>query len=110
MKSHYRYAVLLSITGLALIQLSSGYIQPEKVEISDIKPGWIGKKVTVDGTVTEPQRFNETLIFKLRDSTGEITVAEFRSDTELAGGENVSVTGTVKLYEGRMEIVADSVN
>lgn len=110
MKNHYRYAVLLSVVGLAFIHLSSSYIAPENVEANEIKPGWIGKKVTVDGTVHEPQKFNETLIFTLQDSTGSITVAEFRSDTELAKEENVTVTGTVKLYEGRMEIVADSVN
>lgn len=109
MKQHYRYAVLLSITGLALIHLSSSYLTPEEVKTDEIKPGWIGKKVVLNGEVTEKSRFNETLIFTLKDSEGRIKVAEFKSDSNISKGENITVKGTVKIYQGDMEIVADRI-
>lgn len=106
---HHRYAVLLSIVGLVLIHLSSTYVTAEEAETDELKPGWIGKKVVVNGTATEVSRFNETLIFTLKDSEGAVKVAEFRSDSDVSNGEKVEVKGTVKIYRGNMEIVADSI-
>ncbi|WEL19056.1 OB-fold nucleic acid binding domain-containing protein [Candidatus Nanohalococcus occultus] len=109
MKDHYRHALVLSVIGLGLIHLSSTYITPEKAETDEIKPGWIGKKVTVDGTVRNSYRVNDTLFFDLEDSEGAVKVAEFESSSRVNDSQTVEVTGTVKLYEGSMEIIADRV-
>ncbi|MFB6245890.1 MAG: OB-fold nucleic acid binding domain-containing protein [Candidatus Nanohaloarchaea archaeon] len=109
MRDAFRESLLLGVVGLALIYTSSIYIEPEKATVEEIRPSWIGKNVIVQGKVTESFRSNETLSMKINDSTGTIKVVQFDSEKAPKPGETVEADGVVKMYRGKMELVAEKI-
>ena len=109
MKNVFRICIILGIVGLTLIYASSVYIEPENVEVSEVKPQWNGKQVTVNGTVKQPFKTKGNLFFTLEDSTGTVKVAEFGSNRTLMPETAINVTGRVTLYRGNLEIIASSI-
>lgn len=109
MKNLFRICILLGALGVVLIYVSSTYIETEKVNVSEIKPQWNGKKVEVRGTAKQPYKTKGNLFFSLEDSTGSIKVADFDSKSSVNESQNVNVTGRVTLYRGSLEIIAEEI-
>lgn len=103
-----RYFLLASIC-LLILALSSQRA-PEHKDLGDISSKNIGEKVTISGSVKDFRRTSQNTFFTLSDETGEIKVAIFSEETYLSGGETVTVTGTITLYHGKIEVIADSVS
>ena len=109
MNDIYRICILIGALGIALIYGSSIYIEPEKVNISEIEPSWSGKRVVISGEATGVSKVNESLFFDLNDSTGEVMVADFDSESKIEDGKEVRVQGRVTMYRGKLEIVAERI-
>lgn len=110
MNEVYRLSLLIGALGIALIYGSSLYIEPEKVNSTEIKPSWSGKKVLLEGNATGVSSAGKHLFFDLEGSEGEIKVAEFESDTNMSSGEKVVVEGRVTMYQGNLEVVAEEID
>ena len=109
MKNLFRICILLGALGIVLVYSSSIYIEPEKVNVSEIKPQWNGKQVSVTGNVVQPYRTKGNLFFTLEDSSGQIKVASFDSKTRLNSSQRINLTGRVSLYRGSLEIMAGEI-
>lgn len=109
MKNLFRICVILGAVGVALIYSSSIYIEPEKVNISEIEPQWNGRQVKVGGKAVQPYKSKGNLFFNLKDNSGKIKVAKFDADITLNKSESVNVSGRVKLYQGKLELVAENI-
>lgn len=105
----YKVSVFLAIIGLTLMYASSLYLELEKVDIGEIERGWSGKTVKIEGNVTRFSRSNGHAFMDLEDNTGKIMVVDFDSGLQLKKGENVTVTGHVSLYKGKLEVIADEI-
>lgn len=88
---------------------SSLYIQLEKTEIGEIEKSWSGRNVKISGEITSFSESGGHVFMDVKDSTGEIMVADFDSDFKAEEGEKVNVTGHVAIYKGKLEIIAKEV-
>lgn len=85
-----------------------------RAEIGDITEEWANRTVTVAGDIAASESIGKGQRVRLRDASGEIQVILWDSvlsripADELREGRAVSVTGQVKLYRGRVEVVPDS--
>lgn len=89
--------------------VSAENIQPEKVEIEELTASTTGEVVTVEGEVVSSSFRDGNLFLTVKDDTGELKVANFNSQKNFQEGDNVAVSGQVTLYEGEVEIIADSI-
>ena len=107
-KTLLRLSLAVSVIGvIAFIVLYPILIK--EASIADLR---IGEAQTVSGTISGFKRNSDGhVFFKISDRTGEIDVVAFKNyniETAdiLKNKDNVRVTGLVKLYKGRLEIVA----
>jgi DNA/RNA endonuclease YhcR with UshA esterase domain len=105
----YGLCIVLSLIGLSGIYYSAEYMTPEKINISSVETGMTGEVVTVTGSVGDPYFNNGTFMMTLEDDTDSIPVIMFDADRSFLADERVAVEGTVTLYEGETEIVADRI-
>jgi RecJ-like exonuclease len=85
---------------------SSLYLEPETVQIKEIDKSQTGKVLSIKGTAVNVTNSGEHLFMDLEDSTGSILVVDFDSEHSVSEDANVSVIGSVELYEGDLEIIA----
>lgn len=98
----------MSVIGLGGIHVASQSITPAEPAISEIDSSWSGETVRIRGEVVSSYSSgNNTFLNVGREHN--ITVVDFESEKNYETGEQVSVTGAVRIYRGTVEIVADSV-
>ena len=103
-----RYLVMAA-AGLLLLALGSQK-PPEQVNLDEVESTDLGERVMLTGTVSSLQRAPPNIFFNLSDGSGEIPVAMFSTGKAFSEGEKVVVTGEVTLYQGKLEIIADSIS
>lgn len=108
-KTVYKISVFLAVIGLTLMYASSLYIETEKSDIGDIEKSWTGRTVKIEGNITSYSRSGGNAFMDVKDTSGSIFVVDFESDTDLEEGDRVEVTGNVELYEGELEVIAESI-
>lgn len=108
-KQLYKISVFLSVIGLTLMYASSQYLELENADIGDIDKTYSGETLKIQGEAVNVTKSGENLFMGVKDSTGSITVVSFGSETSVSEGEAVNVSGTVELYEGKLEIIADEI-
>lgn len=80
--------------------------------IGSVTPADVGQNVRLKGTVADIADFSRGKYVTLRDDSGTIQITVFRNVLEpvqdkLAIGATANAQGTVNLYHGNLEIVAD---
>lgn len=105
-KQLYKISVFLSVIGLTLMYGSSLYLEPEKFNIGDIDKSQAGKILEIEGSAVNVTESGGNLFMDLKDSTGSIMVVNFDSQTSITEDSTVIVSGSVELYEGKLEIIA----
>lgn len=105
-KQLYKISVFLSVIGLTLMYASSQYLQPGKVKVKDIDRSQTGEVIEVEGTAMNVTNTGKHLFMDLKDPTGSIMVADFDTEVSVSNGDNLSVIGSVELYEGKLEVIA----
>lgn len=86
--------------------------QIETRAISSITPADVGQNVRLKGTIADIADFSRGKYVTLRDDSGAIQITVFSDvlepvQDELAIGATANAQGTVNLYHGNLEIVAD---
>ena len=113
-----RHALMVVLVGLAALALP-GVARPQSRIVPDSQAAqYVGQTVTVEGTVAQvsvSQRSNTTFLnFGDRYPNHTFTAVIFRSaaarfpNPQQWEGKRVRVTGTVRLYRGKPEIVLDN--
>lgn len=100
-----RIALFGSAVGILILYFGSCSLEPQKLEIKEIGENETGKYVQVSGEVKRIQEYDDSILVLIENS-GEIVVysdKEFIPDN-LYQGASVSASGTVKKYEGKIEI------
>lgn len=108
-----RVALALAVAGLLALAAIAELQKPTAVEIGEISEGMLGEEVSAAGIVTWRQYTKNALIFGIEDSAARINAVRFSPGVEelavVERGAAVRVSGTVKRYKGKLEIVAESV-
>jgi hypothetical protein len=83
--------------------------------MSQITPGDKGKLVVVRGKIVTATLFSKGMQYRLDDGTGQVILLLWQEVldqapdlTRLAKETQVSVTGTVDVFEGKIEVVPKS--
>ena len=85
----------------------------KKMAIGEIKGDWVDRVVTISGTIAASDNIGSGQRLHVQDGTGEIQVVLWEntlgglSATEFHPGCVITVTGPIRLYRGRTEIVPD---
>jgi DNA/RNA endonuclease YhcR with UshA esterase domain len=110
-KKIIKYSLIASVIGLAGIYLLTQVLQAPNFSISDLNDSMTGKVIQTQGTIKSIQISNTSTAFiALREGESEIEVVLFNAkQSELKEGEQVSITGEVNLYKGKLEIMAKEV-
>jgi len=110
-------SLVCSIAGLVLIYVSSLYIEPTKLRISDINSELVGRFVATSGKITTKRSSDAGHIFlTVSDNKSSIQVPLFASfmntlkenempENNLRIGIEVYVSGLVEEYQGQLQII-----
>ena len=115
-------SLVSSIVGLILIYVASTNIEPQKISISDISADLEGRRISTTGYLVEKKPSEAGHLFlTISDKKGKIQVPLFSdlmkslnqegitaSDFHL--NKKISVSGTVEIYKGKVQIVPKSLN
>jgi len=106
-------ALAASTAGLVLITLVSPSIEPPVSGVADIDASSLEKVVKFEGNVSRQHLFKGgSMVLSVSDGPASVDVfipydkASGFSRLKLVG-KNVEVTGVVRLYQGRVEVVVE---
>lgn len=109
-----KLSLICSLTGIAVLYAGAVQMRPGLTPIAKIDNDYVGLRTKVSGQVTDLyEHQNGHLFLKLEDdSGGAISVPIFASVRSELGDEigvldRVQVTGEVKRYNGKLEIVPE---
>ena len=108
-KQLYKISIFLSVIGLTAMYAGSIYINLDTVDIGEIDRSWSGKTVKIQGEAVTASKSSGHLFMDVNDSTGQIMVVNFDSQTSVSKGDRLNVTGHVALYEGTLEVIVDEI-
>jgi len=106
-------ALCVSVIGLLLIVYISPSIKPPLSHVSDISPSSLEKVVHFVGNVSKQRVFRGgSMVLTVSEGGSKVDVyLPFDYASAFKGvkmeGNMVEVSGTVQVYEGRLEVVAD---
>jgi DNA/RNA endonuclease YhcR with UshA esterase domain len=107
-----RLCLLLSVAGLGALLVLSGMQSPKQLRVDEIGNSFLSEKVSTKGIVMWSRLAKGVLIFEIQD-IGRIKCVVFTPAAEhlaaVRKGRVVEVEGTVKMYKGALEIVAERV-
>lgn len=98
---------MLAIVGLGMLHFTSEQVKPKEPALSQIDSSWAGEPVLVEGEVSSKYFSGGTLFVDLGDQN--LTAVQFDTKDRFTEGDEVAVEGTVRIYQGEVEIVADSI-
>ncbi len=87
---------------------------PVQTVIGKIKEDWVGRAVVISGTISDSDNGNKTRRLSVQDATGAIQVVLGESEltslpvNEWLLGRVVTITGPVKLVDGKLTVVPQS--
>ena len=107
-----RIALAIGVVGIISLFFLSKTIQAEPTEIGQITQEDIGRKVMIEGIVEEIEQKKSVTILEISEqgTKDTVSVALFGNKLNIPEqGEKVKITGTVKEYYGKLEIVAEKI-
>ncbi len=108
-KTMFQVALIWSLLGLFLILLYSQQAGPQLITINSALDN-MERRIIIQGTVTKASYHDNVAFIDVRDATGNIAVVVFdKIAEEPKRGDDVKVTGKIKLYRGDLEIIADEI-
>lgn len=110
----------ISLIGLIIIYFATLFVEPTKIEISDITSDLEGRKISVVGHITQKREHQDGHLFlTLSDGKSNIDVPLFSdmmttlenfgiSANDFKFGGKISVEGVLEIYKGKLQIVPRS--
>lgn len=105
-----RLAIVVALIGLVALFVISATTELEVTNTYDIGRSNINRYVRITGQIISVKEFDKTLLLEVSQQK-PVTVVMFKDgqDRSFATGDEVDITGQVKEYKGKMEIVAEKV-
>ncbi len=111
-KTLFNIALICALLGVLIILFVSESKNISDSNIADISSKDLDKEVKIKGYVILSRNLPGILILNIKDNTGNITVVAFKEDKDISinTSQVVEIIGTVKEYEGSLEIEASTIN
>ena len=106
-------ALVLSVLGLGLLIIVSGFLEPAYVKVGDVDSGMLENSVRLKGVVAGVHAFKGgSLLLSVADGNSSVDVylpysVSSGLDKASVNGSAIDVVGVVELYNGKLEVVAD---
>ena len=102
----FKTALFVSIAGLILLFVFSSAAEIKEIKISEISRENLEEKIKTKGTVTEFIQKKNVNFIEIDNSSLQVV---YFDEIELKKGDSIEVIGQVKLYKGKLEVVADEI-
>lgn len=103
-----KVSFVCSLLGLLLLFIVTSFIEADEIKISEIDNNE-DKDVVVRGKVISIKNFDNLAIVEIAEIKSVNVVVFDKKLINFKSGENVVVSGEVKDYKGKLEIVADKI-
>ena len=105
-----KISILVSVLGVFFLMVISELSHIELSKISDITKKDLETKVKIQGKLLSIQETPGLYILTVTDFTSTITIIVFKEDPlELKKNSNIEIEGKVTEYQGKLEIIADTI-
>lgn len=106
-----RMAIIVAVIGLIALFAISATTELDITNTYDIDRGLVNKDVRVIGKIISVKELDKTLLLEVSQQK-PVTVVVFKDgkSRNFSAGDEVDISGQVKDYRGRLEIVAEKVN
>lgn len=106
-----RFSLTVAFLGMVTLFFLTKTIAAPTVKIDDITDEFLGKRVSITGTVQELKILKNMTILTLKqeESVRTMPVVAFEPLSFLQENDKILVSGQVKEYHGALEIVAEKV-
>jgi len=102
------FCTVMGIIGIILIQ---NFIDVPLVSISSLSKSDIDKYVRLNGNPTNVFSSDSISGFVLDDGTGSLPIVIFSETINIQKlSKNIQVLGKVSFYDGKLQVIADSIN
>ncbi|MDY6789226.1 MAG: OB-fold nucleic acid binding domain-containing protein [Candidatus Nanohaloarchaea archaeon] len=108
MKPSNKTVLFLLVLGIGLFLISEVMYSPVDVNAAKLDKEHLGDRIVTHGTVSSVTRLDEVTFIELREKP-EIKIVKFTDIGDVDEGDRVRIEGTVGLYEGDLEIKADTI-
>lgn len=109
-KTILNISLISSLLGILLLLLISENLAAKQITVSSITRNYIDKDVVLIGNVSSINKQGDLALLKIKDNTGKIDVAVFKSSyLSLKYGDKIEVYGKVAVYNDKLEIIAKSI-
>lgn len=107
----FRFALCIALLGIIALYVVAEGIEIDTVNIDDITDEFLGKTVTISGTIQKITVLEKMTLITVaqQESLGTMLVVVFDPVSDLSQGDFITVSGAVKEYKGQLEIVADRI-
>lgn len=106
-----KFALVFSLVGIISLWFFSEIIELEEIPIGKINLENIGEEIKIRGIVNNVKDFEKFLIIDVEDKQGGvIPVLIFKDgNLEIDRNSEVSISGEVKEYNGKIELIGEEV-
>lgn len=109
-----KICLFLLVIGLSFMISAEIMFEVDRIQINKISFKKIGEHVRIKGKVVDFSTNKGHSFLTLKDDTGKIKVVDFNSEKELKKiineAEKVQIKGSVDVYQGELEIIADEIS
>ncbi len=107
----FKISIITTIIGLLGLIMTTGYVMPESLMISEIDNSKIDNQVEINGIV-ESYTITKTgtKIVKIYDNSSSINIVIFPSteiNFDIKNNMNVTVVGKITQYNGQLELIVE---
>ncbi len=97
--------ILATVTGLLMLGIVTASAEPQKVSPEEVDRSMLGKQIAVEGSVRELSRYKQHAFFKIKS----LNAVMFDYSGFIFNNETVVLKGRVDMYEGDLQVVANSI-
>ncbi len=107
----FHFALCIALLGIIALYVVAEKIESDTVRIDDITDEFLGKKVTLSGTIQKITVLEKMTLITIaqKGSVSTMLVVVFDPLSDIFQGDVIKVSGTVKEYKGRLEVVAERI-
>ncbi len=106
MENLLKISLSISIIGILLLLFLSNYLSYPETDLRSINKKMLNQKVKVQGTTFMIENKENFQIISIVDETGKINVI---CESNITGIQKIQVQGTVREYNGDLQIQADKI-
>lgn len=104
-------SLVLAVVGIAGLWIVSGQVSPVEFKIEDITADDIGSFARISGNIERLSESEDGYFLTLADGSDSIKAVIWKRnfpDLNLITNQRIEIVGTVSLYRGEIEMIADN--